>query len=113
MQDHNLLSAYMMKRGLNEPESQPMKEKILENEELVASIAGTWRTNKDAITAVVLARIMQNKQELVERAIPEEVLILRQIFMELEAVLKDFEDYALEQERREKSAKGNAEGKTT
>ena len=102
MIDRTQLSNFLTKRGLNEPNETPNREAILANEQLTASIAGVWRENKQAIEAVILARIAHNQKYLMDEAIPEEVVIYRQLFLELGAVLSDFESYTAEQDRRDK-----------
>ena len=103
----------MLRRGINNPEKTPNKNKILASDELTAKIAGTWKEGKDAIEAVILARTLMIRDYLVEEAIPEEVVIQREIILTLEAVLHDFQEYADEQDRRDKAKRGDApkEGK--
>lgn len=67
------------------------RAEITLNEEVLAKVASLWENHKDAITAVISARI---KPLLIKSAltdIPQEVPVTRQSIVELIGVLRDFE----------------------
>ena len=70
------------------------------NEEVLAKVANTWENGKDAITAVISARIKPLIIEAGLTAEPQEVMVIRQCIKELTSVLDDFEALHLENVRR-------------
>lgn len=76
------------------------------NEEVLAKVANLWENHKDAITAVISARI---KPLLIASAltdIPQEVPVSRQAILELIGILRDFEKLHRENTVREQQKKG-------
>lgn len=81
---------------------------ISENEALLAEVAGAWKTDKNAIQAVVRARLDALREKLIFSALPQEVPVIRQAMVELAGVLEDFETVYNEYANRE-AQKGTEE----
>src|SRR3954465_1468779 len=88
----NSLEQYLLSRELMEPDRELDKE-ILETPDLLAKAGLAWGTSKDGIRLVVRARLMKLRQELIFRAYPQEVPVLRQAIVELANLLDDVERY--------------------
>ncbi len=98
MESNQILAKYLVERGVNEPKVMPTRDKILKDENLLAMVAGL---NLEALKALVQARVDEAREELVMRAHPAEVFVLRQVMLELTAVLDDQASYAEEYTRRQ------------
>lgn len=99
------LSEYLRNRGLNLEPLTLEDDPILKNDDLVKEVAGLWQEHKGAIIAVIQGRANAIGKKILHEAVPEEVLVLRQALVELGAMVKDFEKYHAEQERRDKQPK--------
>lgn len=99
MEANAILSKYLIGRGLKEPKIAPTQETILNDDELLGKVAIMDTT---ALRALIEARVDDNRDELVMEAMPEEVFVLRQVMVELTALLQDQEHYRAEFERRKK-----------
>lgn len=91
---------YLNARGI-EIINREVPLEITNDEELVADIAGVWKTSNEGIRAVIQARcdILTNK--LVFDCLPYEVPIIRQTLIELGGILEDFEKISQEFNSRE------------
>ncbi len=61
------------------------------NDGTLSKVATVWETNKEAITAVIVARIKPLLMQVALRDIPQEVTVTRQAILELVGVLQDFD----------------------
>lgn len=97
----DLLEQYLFARGLVDPKLDPNKA-ILENDELLGKIANAWNNKdfQDAMLAVIRVRLDAIREELLFKAIPQEVLVLRQSLIDVASIIPDFEKYAEEHKRR-------------
>jgi hypothetical protein len=105
MENSAIIEKFLVERGLNEPKKTPTKETVLEDDELLAKIANI---DPVALHALIEGRIDYNREELVMRAVPAEVFVLRQIMLELSEVMADHETYRIENERRIKERDAKA-----
>lgn len=87
------LEKYLLDRGLSEPDRELDRE-ILETPELLAKAATAWSHGKEGILLVVRSRLMKIRQELLFKAVPQEVMVLRQALVEVASLLDDFERYS-------------------
>lgn len=96
-----LLEQYLLARGLYDPKIDPNKA-LLENDELLGKVANLWNNpdSKEALLAIVRIRLDVLREELLFKAVPQEVLVLRQALLEVAAIIPDFEKYAEEHKRR-------------
>lgn len=99
--DTDLVTQLVLSRGLIRP-NEDMEEVILSNDALLAELGGIWRGHKEAIIALIMARIEPIQQEMIGKATPAEVIILRQAIIEVALIGDDFERYAIEHEKRQK-----------
>lgn len=99
MENSAIIEKFLVERGLNEPKKTPTKEAILADDELLAKIASI---DPLALHALIQGRIDYNREELVMRAVPAEVFVLRQIMLELSEVMVDHETFRIENDRRVK-----------
>jgi hypothetical protein len=93
---------YLLERGLYE-HTKDVGNEILENDELLHELADVWRGHRKAIELLLQARMQPIREELVMRALPVEVPVLRQNMLEVAAIADDLERYATEHERRTKA----------
>ena len=110
MDTSKLLEQYLFNRGLFEPakigqniiegQQEVVGGEILSNDDLLSKVSNLWTSNKEAIIAVVKARILTNITELMFKAFPQETIVLRQVILELSQMLNDFEKYSNEHLRR-------------
>ena len=110
MDTSKLLEQYLFNRGLFEPakigqniiegQQEVVGGEILSNDDLLSKVSNLWTSNKEAIIAVVKARILTNITELMFKAFPQETIVLRQVILELSQILNDFEKYSSEHLRR-------------
>ncbi len=103
--DKTLLYTQLTARGLVDTKRDFPKE-ILENEEVLAQIAGIFNTYEKGLTALIQARIHEIKEELVMKATPAEVIVLRQCMLEVAQIFDDCKKYKIEYGKRE-AGKGN------
>src|SRR4051794_1659721 len=99
------LQAYLIERELYAPDTD-VKQAILEDDALLAELAGIWLGHKTALQKLLQARIQPIREKMVLRAHPAEVMVLRQAIVELGALFSDLEGYAAEHERRSKAKEG-------
>ncbi len=101
--DNNLLSNYLIKRGLNlDPVSvQAKADPVMDDPEMLKGVVEMWGTHQTAITAVLQARINAIAYEILTTCTPEEVIVSRQSLVELGAIITDFISYSSEQEKRD------------
>lgn len=71
------------------------------DEGLVKEAAEMWESKNSLIRLVLQARINAIAKHVLEKAIPEEVLVYRQALVEIGAIISDFEKYKGEHGRRE------------
>lgn len=98
------MTKLVLERGLIQP-GVDMSDVVLQNEILLAELAGIWRSHKNAIVALLQARIHPVQHDLVFNATPAEVIIMRQAIIEVALLGDDLEKYAVEFEKREKLRK--------
>jgi len=96
------LSDYLLKRELVLKPSHVDADDILDEDTLLTSVSDVWISHREIITKVIQQRVNAIAKHLVNEAIPEEVIVLRQSLVELSAILDDFQRYADEKERRTK-----------
>lgn len=96
-----LLEKYLLETAVYDP-AHALSDEILDQDELLGSVAQAWTTNGDAIRAVVRQRLSKIRTALVMTATPYEVLPLRQALVEVAAILEDFERYTAEADARHK-----------
>lgn len=98
------LSNYLRKRGLdlNSLAIQKEEDLILQNDDFLREIAETYQTHQSVIRLVLQARINALGKYLLDKAIPEEVIVYRQAMVEIGAIVDDLEKYVSEHERRTK-----------
>jgi len=96
------ISEYLRARGLTlQPLTKDAEiDTVLNNEELLNGAVNAWNNYERAITAVVQSRVNSIAMELLTKASPEEVVVMRQSLVELGAILKDFQVYVAEANRR-------------
>ena len=110
MDTSKLLEQYLFNRGLFNPakigqniiegQESVIGGEILSNDDLLEKVSNSWTSGKEAIIAVVKARILSNITELILKAFPQETIVLRQVILELSQILNDFEKYSSEHLRR-------------
>jgi len=96
------LERYLYNRGIEITGRQKPLE-ISEDAELLNAVAGAWTSDKEAIQAVVRARIDVLREKLICTALPQEVVVLRNAMVELAGILEDFENIHAEFSEREKN----------
>jgi len=100
------ISEYLRTRGLSLDPVEVDTDPIMESEQLINEAGELWEGKKNLITMVLQARINAIAKQILEKAQPEEVLVLRQSLVELGAIVTDFEKYKGESLRR-KAATSN------
>lgn len=91
-----MLSDYLKKRGL---QLEPLK--IGENRGITEKELGLIGTiSEEALLALLQPRVHSIMDELVVKAEPEEVLVLRQAIVEVGGIIDDYRAYKKEIERR-------------
>jgi hypothetical protein len=73
---------------------------VLSDDNTLKAVGDMWNGNKRLIVLVLQARINAIGKKILENAIPEEVIVLRQSLVELGALVTDFERYQAEATRR-------------
>lgn len=110
---NDIIEKYLITRGLIDPQDMVAQIKenaddpILENDALLAEVAGMFMGHEEAIKAILNARIKPIVKELVMTATPAEVMVLRQAMVEVAYIYDVMEKYATEYARRKKEAEGN------
>lgn len=99
------LSNYLRKRGLdlNSLAVQKEEDLVLENDDYLREVAETYQTHQTVIKLVLQARINTLAKYMLDKAIPEEVIVYRQAMVEIGAIVDDLEKYVSEHERRVKN----------
>lgn len=96
--DTKSVAEYLIGRALSAPKLDADKA-IVENDDILARIAGL---DEEALAALIEARLQPIREELIAKATPPEVLVLRQALVEVSALLIDHEKYKQEYKRRAK-----------
>jgi hypothetical protein len=107
--DNQDLSQYLRQRGLYmsfEEENDPVFEA---EDETLNRLATVWNTYKDDITLLINRKINQMKEELLMKARPEEVIVIRQSMVDMASLLDDFEKISQEMEKRVKAERKKQE----
>ena len=94
------LSEYLRKRGLILNPIDIEQDPVLETEGAAEGVAGLWEGHAPLIRMIIQARVNAIGSQLLKKAVPEEVPVLRQAFVEVGAIIDDFERYAAEARRR-------------
>ena len=102
------LSTHLRSRGLTLEAIAVEVDPIMEDAEMLEKAAALWHENQSIITQVIQARVNAIGNHLLNKAIPEEVPVLRQSLVEISALLDDFNKYHGEVVRR-KDESGNQE----
>lgn len=101
---------YLNARGIEIIDrNEPLK--IVDNAEMLADVAGLWKSHKGTITAVIQARCDKLREKLIFSDQPFEIPVTRQALVELAGILEDFENIQAEFENRDKG-KEEVEEKT-
>lgn len=100
------LSTYLLERGVDLP--KPSRD-IFDDGERLKNATQAWITCEKGIRAVVEQRVHKIREELLLHARPEEVIVLRQVLVEVASILDDFQTCVAESERRRKAQEGNTE----
>lgn len=95
------LSEYLRTRGLNLDPTTVDEDLVLSEAGLTKEVSDLWAGHSNAIKAVLQARVNSIAKVILEKAIPEEVGVLRQALVEIGAIVTDFESYVAEQKRRD------------
>lgn len=103
-----LLERLLISRGLAAPNSKP-DDAILANEEMLARIAGMFKTYEKEIIALVDSRLTPIKHALIFECAPAETMVLRQALLEVASIYDDAKKYNDEYDKRERERK-EAEG---
>lgn len=96
------LEKYLYNRGIEISGRQKPLE-ISEDADLLTRVAGAWTSDKEAIQAVVRARIDVLREKIICTALPQEVVVIRDSMIELAGILEDFEKIHAEFTEREKN----------
>lgn len=97
--DNSVLAKYLLEMGLFDPE-RDLDSTILDNDELLSSVAALWDQYEKIIRLMIKARVERIRTEIIEKAHPVEVMPLRQAIVEVSALAGDFIRYAAEYKRR-------------
>lgn len=96
------LEQYLVNRGTEIKKRGDLLE-ITKHDDLLADVAGTWKSSRVAIKAVIQARCDVLTKKLIYDDHPYEVLVTRELIAELNGVLEDFEILHTEFEKRQKN----------
>ena len=96
------LSEYLRARGLSLDPQIVDEDSVLNDDLVIKEVADLWQGHQGAIVMVLQARINALGKVILEKAPPEEVLVLRQCMVEIGAIIDDFRKYHSESERRVK-----------
>lgn len=91
-----MLSEYLKKRGLN-TDPLPIGEERKLTDETLALVKGIQR---NALIALIQPRVDEIRDYLIEKAIPEEVPVMRQALVEIGGIIDDFDRYNKEADVR-------------
>ena len=96
------LSEYLRDRELQlDPVKIEAKEDvILESDELLQEATDLWGGHKNILRYAIQARLNAIGAYMLNKAIPEEVMVYRQAVVEIGALITDFDKYAAENARR-------------
>lgn len=106
------LEKYLLNRGIEIIKRDKPLE-ITESEELLVDVAGAWKSNQEAIRAVIQARCDKIRTKILMTDMPVEVPVSRQCLVELAGILQDFENISTEFGKREKNKGGTEVVETT
>lgn len=100
------LEQYLYNRGLKLDASDVGSDKdiILDDNELLAQAAGLKQDSEKILTMIIQNRINKIGNELLLKAIPQEMTVLRQAIVEVAKILEDIEIYAIEYRKRKEGA---------
>jgi len=103
MEQNQTLSSYLKSRGLSFDATviDENKDPILGDAGLVKEVGEMWETKEPLIIMVLQARINAIGEYLMNKAIPEEVTVLRQSIVEIGAIISDLRGYHAEYKRQE------------
>lgn len=96
------LSDYLKSRDIQFPQTQvDLFQEGEQGAEALKNAAQAWSSNEAGIRAVIEHRVGKIRSELLLKAAPEEVIVLRQSLVELVSILDDFKQATAEFKRRE------------
>lgn len=96
---------YLNERGIEIVKRGEPKE-IVDDDDILSSVAGAWIGHKEAIRAVIQSRCDKLREKLIFTDEPYETVVTRQSLAELAGLLEDFELLHAEFENREKQKGG-------
>ncbi len=103
------ISDYLYQRGLDLDPIKVESDPILEDEDRLREAADMWNEHQNALRLVIQARVNAIGKHLLNKAIPQETIVLRQALVEVGAIVDDFVKYSSEWERRSKKVEDEAE----
>jgi hypothetical protein len=105
------LSQYLRTRGLylDAKIVEKNDDPILGQEGLLKEATKMWETKQSLLTMVIQARIDAIGNYILHKAIPEEVIVMRQAIVELSAILDDFNKYKAEYGRMKTQEENNSD----
>jgi hypothetical protein len=103
----DILERLLINRKLYDPAAlfNDRKDEILENDDLLANIAGLAENSLPALTAVIKSRVAELSRQIVFEIHPAELMVYRQALVELDEVLNSVSKYAEEWKKREEAKK--------
>lgn len=107
------LSEYMARHSLSLDVTKVEDDMILQNDELLAEVCAMWTEHKGALVAVIQARVNAIALRILNsHNIALDSVIYQQAFVEVGAIVKDFEKYHVELAKRDtETEEGNEEDK--
>lgn len=99
-QNYTTVSEYLRKRGLSFDPTLVDKDPILDDENLVKEASELWTSKENLIRLIIQARVNAIGRHILNKAIPEEVMVLRQALVEIGALVDDFAKYKGEHGRQ-------------
>jgi len=96
------LSTYLKERDIEFPKPQvDLYQEGEQGAEALKNASEAWSSHQAGIRAVIEHRIGKMREELLLRARPEEVMVIRQALVEVVSILDDFKQATAEFKRRE------------
>lgn len=99
-QGYTTVSEYLRKRGLSFDPTVVEQDPILDSPELTKEASELWTSKENLIRLIIQARVNAIGKHMLDKAIPEEVLVLRQALVEIGALVDDFAKYKGEHGRQ-------------
>lgn len=105
------LSQYLRQRGiiLDPMVIERDYDPVLNDDNLLNEAADMWAAHETMLRAVLQARVNAIGRQLLNHAVPEETVVLRQALVEVGAIANDFMKYKEERERRKTESENTNE----